>query len=81
MFSLHRFNSSVDTALAAKSLKIKEEKWIKPFACYYIARAKEKLGEMEDVKNYINEAEDYKSYDYQNKLKNLLFALKSRGKN
>ena len=81
LFSLHRFKSSVDTALAAKSLKIKEEKWIKPFACYYIARAKEKLGEMEDVKNYINEAEDYKSYDYQNKLKNLLFALKSRGKN
>jgi hypothetical protein len=81
LFSLHKFTASADTALAAKSLEIDKEKWIKPFACYYIARAKEKLGEIEDVQNYINEAEDYKSYDYQNKLKNLLFALKSRGKN
>jgi tetratricopeptide (TPR) repeat protein len=81
LFSLRRFAASADTAVAAKSLEINEEKWIKPFACYYIARAKEKLGDMEDAQNYINEAEDYKSYDYQNKLKNLLFALKSRGKN
>jgi Iml2/Tetratricopeptide repeat protein 39/Tetratricopeptide repeat len=81
LYSVHRFAASADTALAAKSLDINEEKWIKPFACYYIARAKEKLGDKEDVQNYINEAEDYKSYDYQNKLKNLLFALKSRGKN
>ena len=32
------------------------------------------------VKIYIDEASDYKNYDYQNKLKNLLFAMKSREK-
>ncbi len=80
-FSLGKYERSADTALVAKSLNIKNEKWIKPFACYYIARAKEKIGDNEEVKTYIGEAEDYKDYDYQNKLKNLLFALKSRGKN
>ncbi|MGA8265198.1 MAG: tetratricopeptide repeat protein [Ignavibacteriaceae bacterium] len=81
LFSLGKYSESADTALAAKSLEIKNEKWIKPFACFYIARAKEKLGNDDDVKTYISEAEDYKDYDYQNKLKNLLFGLKSRGKN
>ena len=81
LFSQGKYTESVDTALAARSLNMKNEKWIKPFACYYIARAKEKLHDKEGVKNYTNEAEDYKDYDYQNKLKNLLFGLKSRGKN
>ena len=81
LFSLGKYAESADTALAAKSLEIENEKWIKPFACFYVARADEKLGKEDDVKTYISEAEDYKDYDYQNKLKNLLFGLKSRGKN
>ena len=81
LFSSGKYAASADTALSIIPLKIKDEKWIKPFACYYIARAKEKLGDNEGVKTYINDAEDYKDYDYQNKLKNLLFGLKSRGKN
>ena len=80
LFSLKRYEASADTALTAKSLKIKNEKWIKPFACYFAARAKEKLGEDADAKLYLEQADDYKNYDYQNKLKNLLFALKSREK-
>ena len=81
LFSLGKYAESADTALAARSLEIENEKWIKPFACFYVARADEKLGKEDDVKTYISEAEDYKDYDYQNKLKNLLFGLKSRGKN
>ena len=81
LFSIGKYAESADTALAARSLEIENEKWIKPFACFYVARADEKLGKEDDVKTYISEAEDYKDYDYQNKLKNLLFGLKSRGKN
>ncbi len=80
LFSLRKYEASADTAIKIKSLKIKNEKWIKPFACYFAARAKEKSGEDADVKIYIDEASDYKNYDYQNKLKNLLFAMKSREK-
>ena len=81
LFLTGKYTASADTALSIVPLKINDEKWIKPFACYYIARAKEKLGDNEGVKAYISDAEDYKDYDYQNRLKNLLFGLKSRGKN
>ena len=81
LFELRKYAASADTALAANSIKIKNEKWIKPFACYYIARAKQKMGDVEVAKSYVNDAEEFKNYDYQNKLKNLLFALKSREKN
>ena len=81
LFFLRKYEESADTALVIESLQLKNEKWIKPFACYFIARAKEKANDGEGFKIYISEAEDYKDYDYQNKLKNLLFGLKSRGKN
>ena len=36
-----------------------------------------KLNEKDDALKMIEEAEDFNNYDYQNKLKNLLFALKT----
>jgi tetratricopeptide (TPR) repeat protein len=52
------------------------EKWILPFASYFGAKASEKLGDTSAVKYYVDKAEDYNDYDYQEKLKNLLDTIK-----
>ncbi len=74
-YYLHNYNESLSFALTAKVLNSEEEKWIKPYACYYAARASFKLKDKSAVKNFIKEAESYSDFDYQKKLKNLLFAL------
>jgi tetratricopeptide (TPR) repeat protein len=72
------YNQSLMYALKSKTSNNADEKWIKPFAAYYQARAYQKLGNISAMNNAIDEAEDYSDYDYQNKLKNLLFALKNK---
>lgn len=51
------------------------EKWVVPFAYYTKARANNKLGNQEAVKLNVEKALDENNYDYQNKLKNLLYPL------
>ncbi len=76
-YYLGNYNESLNYALTSKLLNINEEKWIKPFACYYAARDNEKMGDTTAVKSFIDEAKSFSDYDYQKKLKNLLFALSS----
>ena len=52
------------------------EKWIKPFAYYFAARVSLKLNYLTDVKIYIEKAEEYTDYFYENKLANMLNAVK-----
>jgi len=77
-YYLGNYNESLNYALTSKLLNINEEKWIKPFACYYAARADQKIGDTTAVKSFIDEADSYSDYDYQKKIKNLIFALSSK---
>lgn len=75
-----KYKASIDTLKIIDSFEISEEEWIKPFALYYSARAENKLGNVKEAVEYAEETEEYKNYDFQNKMKNLLFALKSKDK-
>ncbi len=72
---LDKYKESLNYAELSKALNSFDEKWIKPYACYYAARASEKLGNYSEVKKFIDEAASYSDYDYQKKLKNLLSTL------
>jgi tetratricopeptide (TPR) repeat protein len=74
-YCVGKYNESINYAVAAKSLDCAEEKWVKPYACYYAARANDRLGKDNETKKYTDEAEGYSNYDYQKKLDNLLSAL------
>ncbi len=75
-FGLNNYDESLKMGFAAQSIDTKEEEWVKPFAVFYIARAYKKLGNMVAYNNFINEAAGYDDFDYQNKLKNLIYASK-----
>ena len=75
-FGLNNYDESLKMSFAAQSIDTKEEEWIKPFAVFYIARAYKKMGNMVAYHNFINEAAGYDDFDYQNKLKNLIYASK-----
>ena len=51
------------------------DRWVIPFAYYFKARANKKLGNQEEVKLNVEKALDENNYDYQNKLKNLVYPL------
>ncbi len=74
-YYMGKYDESLSFAMTAKVLNSDEERWIKPFACYYAARACKKLRNVNEMKNFIQEASKYSDFDYQKKLQNLLFAL------
>jgi hypothetical protein len=76
-FHLGNYNESLEFAETVGKLSCGNEKWIKPFADYYAARANHKLGNDLAAKNLIDEADNYTDYDYQNKLKNMLYSLET----
>jgi TolA-binding protein len=78
LFLLGKFDEAVKFANASKGFNSSEESWIKPFADYYLAECMLKLNKKDDAEKLIEEAENFNNYDYQNKLKNLLFALKTQ---
>ena len=71
-YHLGQYDESLNYALAAIKLDCAEEKWVKPYACYYAARANDKIGNNSQVKMFADEAEGYSDYDYQKRLNNLL---------
>src|ERR1039457_1864242 len=77
-FFLGKYNEALKFANASKGFISSEDSWIKPFTDYYIAQCMLKLNKKDDAQKMIEEAEDFNNYDYQNKLKNLLFALKTQ---
>jgi tetratricopeptide (TPR) repeat protein len=76
-FQIDSTDESIAYAVKAIELYTGDEKWIKPFANYYAARACHKTGNIELMKNYIEEAESFGGYDYSNRLENLLKTLTS----
>jgi len=74
-FLMGNYRESLNYALTSKALDVSEEKWIEPYSCFYAARAEARLGNRDAVKSYIDEAKSFSDYDYQKKLKNLIFAL------
>jgi TolA-binding protein len=77
-FNLGNFNESLSLASAALKTEVTDEKWILPYACYYAARANYYLGDKVAANYFMEEAEDYSDYDYQNKLKTLLYSLRQK---
>ncbi len=74
-YNLGDYQDSYDFAIAAKDSTNPEETWIAPYACFYAARAQEKLGNEKEVKLLIEQAKGFSDYDYQNKLQNMLYVL------
>ena len=74
-YHLGRYKEALNYAVTAKVLNSFDEKWIKPYACYYAAKADKSLGDENAVKSFVEEAEQYSDYDYQKKLENMLFSL------
>ena len=55
-----------------------DEKWILPYANYFAARANQQLGDEQAVDYFIEQAEKFSDYDYQNRMKNLIYVLKQK---
>jgi tetratricopeptide (TPR) repeat protein len=77
-FELGKINESLEYAGRAIKLNIKDEKWVKPFSYYFAARASYKNGNKSMASKYLDEAEDFSDYDYQNKLSGYIKALKMK---
>lgn len=75
-YNFANYDEALRMAFASQSIDLKEELWIKPFAVYYIAMSYKMLGNETAFHNFINEAENYENYDYQNKLQNLIYSIK-----
>lgn len=75
-YAFGNYDEALKMAFASQSINLKEELWIKPFAVYYIAMSYKMLGNKTAFHNFLNEAENYENYDYQNKLQNLIYSEK-----
>lgn len=75
-FYMGDYQESVDLARQVITKDSSNEKWVIPFSYYYMARANKKLGNLSEVKWYVEKAEAENNYDYQNKLRNLLYPLR-----
>ena len=76
-FYMGNYQESIDLANQALGLNSSNEKWVIPFSYYYLARAYKKLGNTEEVKSFAEKADEENNYDYQNKLKNLLYVFQA----
>ncbi len=77
-FFLGNYDESISLASAAIKTNVMEEKWILAYANYFAARANHQMGDEQAVNYFIDQVEEYSDYDYQNKMKNLLYALKQK---
>ena len=67
----NKFKKSLEYAVAVFNFD-DCELWVKPFACYYAARASKGLNNFIDAKLFIEYANNFKDYFYENKLKDKL---------
>ena len=67
----NKFKKSLEYAVAVFNFDDCET-WVKPFACYYAARASKDLKNVIDAKLFIEYANNFKDYFYENKLKDKL---------
>jgi tetratricopeptide (TPR) repeat protein len=69
------YQESVDLSRQVLTMDPSNEKWIIPYSYYFMARANKKLGNQDEVKLDAEKADDNNNFDYQNKLKNLIYPL------
>ncbi|MGB5529824.1 MAG: tetratricopeptide repeat protein, partial [Ignavibacteriaceae bacterium] len=70
-YYIGKFKKSLEYAVAVFNFD-DCELWVKPFACYYAARASKDLKNFIDAKLFIEYANNFKDYFYENKLKDKL---------
>ena len=73
LYNLDDYDSSIVYADTLMDLDVSDETWIKPFARAYNA-----LKDNQKTEEYLDEADSYSDFDYQNKLKNLISAFKTK---
>jgi predicted negative regulator of RcsB-dependent stress response len=73
-FHLGKYKRSLEYAVAVFNFDDCES-WVKPFACYYAARASNELNNRVDAEFFIGYASNFKDYFYENKLKDKLSFL------
>ncbi|MGE5432019.1 MAG: tetratricopeptide repeat protein [Syntrophomonadaceae bacterium] len=77
-FELGKADEAVDYANRALRMDTKEEKWIKPFACYYGARASLSRGNKQMAAKFLDKAESYGGFDYESKLDGWIKTLRAK---
>lgn len=77
-FEMGKTDESIDFALRALNTDTKEEKWVKPFACYYGARAYLSKGNKQMAAKYLDKADSYSDFDYEVKLNGFVKTLRGR---
>jgi len=70
-YHLGKFKKSLEYAVAVFNFD-DCELWVKPFACYYAARASKDLRSSVDAKLFIEYANNFRNYFYENKLRDKL---------
>lgn len=70
-YYIGKFKKSLEYAVAVFNFD-DCELWVKPFACYYAARASKDLKNFIDAKLFIEYANNFKDYFFENKLKDKL---------
>jgi outer membrane protein assembly factor BamD (BamD/ComL family) len=70
-FHLGKYKKSLEYAVAVFNFD-NCETWVKPFACYRAAKASRELGNMIDAKLFIEYANNFNNYFFENKLKDRL---------
>lgn len=78
-FENNQYEESLKAALNSIELSGSDERWIKPFAYYFAAKASNKLGDFQSAIYYKQLAEKMNEFDYKNKLRGYLNALKIAG--
>lgn len=73
-FHLGKYKRSLEYAIAVFNFE-EYELWVKPFACYYAARASKELKDITDAEFFVGYAGNFKNYFYENKLKDRLSFL------
>lgn len=80
-YMIGELDESLNYALSAIELNLNEEKWIAPFAAYNAARVYKKKEDLKSFNEMIDKIDDYSDFDYQSKLKNLVYSLSQKNNN
>ncbi len=73
-YKIKKYSLSLDYAISVINNDYAEE-WMKAFACYYAARASKVMKNIIDAELFINYANNYKDFYFENRLRNSLHAL------
>jgi Iml2/Tetratricopeptide repeat protein 39 len=73
-FKIKKYPLSLDYAISVIN-NDNSEKWMKAYACFYAARASKEMKKTVDAELFINYANNYKDFYFENRLRNSLHAL------